>query len=92
MPLPGPHGNVAADNEDDSLVNGGVVLDNSGLEVCRLVPEEDRDIELLPPVPSDSGTEQGPGTETLEPFNAIVSDLTQILCSHDEAVVIASAQ
>ena len=45
-------------------------------------------------VQSDTGTENG-GTTTsgsLESFDVIVSDLTQILCSEDEATVIASAQ
>ena len=61
------------------------------MEVCRLSEPTEVVCELPQ---SDTGTENG-GTTTsgsLESFDVIVSDLTQILCSEDEATVIASAQ
>lgn len=62
--------------------------DQSGMEVCDLPP--DSALEVCPLQPS--GMELGPTTKNLESFGTIISDLTQILFSHDEAAVIASAQ
>ena len=97
-PLPGPLSSSAPDNDPPySPVNNREVfeadsLDRAGLEVCQL-SDPTQVICELPPPQSDSGTENG-GTATwnLESFNVIVSDLTQILCSQDEATVISSAQ
>ena len=68
-------------------------MDRAGLEVCQLLdPDPTQLVCELPPA-SDSGSETGGMTTgNLESFDAIVSDLTQILCSQDEATVITSAQ
>ena len=88
-PLPGP------DSDYEPLQNGREVcpadaIDRSGLEVCQL-PDPSLEVCELPPVQSDSGTELG-STTGLGSLDTIVSDLTQILFSQDEAAVIASGQ
>jgi hypothetical protein len=99
-PLPGPHPSSAPDNDPPySPVNIGEVfeadsIDRTGLEVCQL-SDPAQLCEL--PSPADSSPEtDGTITTTTSgsvgSFDLIVSDLTQILCSRDEATVISSAQ
>ena len=99
-PLPGPHPTSAPDNDPPySPVNIGEVfeadsIDRTGLEVCQL-SDPAQLCEL--PSPADSSPEtDGTITTTTSgsvgSFDLIVSDLTQILCSRDEATVISSAQ
>ena len=86
-------------SENGCQVSPADALDLSGMEVCQLPEQTLEDMcELV--TDSQSGTELSPdqvavteqGPANLESFNTVVSDLTQILFSQDEAAVISSAQ
>ena len=99
-PLPGPHPSSAPDNDPPySPVNIREVfeadsVDRTGLEVCQLSDPTELVCELPPPADSSSPETNGTTTTTTSggSFDLIVSDLTRILCSQDEATVISSAQ
>ena len=88
----------SAVTENGRQVSPANALDLSGMEVCQL---EEQTLDICEMVTdSQSGTELSPdqvavteqGPANLESFNTVVSDLTQILLSQDEATVISSAQ
>ena len=68
--------------------------------VCELPPHPITTADSSPDTEGTSVTRGSEGTSVMRgldtgsvgPFDAIVSDLTQILCSQDEGTVISSAQ